>query len=131
MFAETIGAFDDVVLRVSLDGGLVRATSVIPGAGVAPGRLRGAVMGRVSPSHADSALLGRRGDGPRLTASGDRVEHHVGLEEAFGGGGGAVVRYFDEDGRSETDSLTGGNDEPWFLNEFNGLPLGVAGDGLV
>ena len=131
VFAETVGAFDDVVLRVGPDSGLVCATFVVPSAGIAPGGLRCAVMGRMSPSHADSALLGHRGDGPRLTASRDRVKHHVGLKEALGGGGGAVVGYFNEDSRGEADTLTGGNDESWFLNEFNGLPLGVAGDGLV
>ena len=39
MFAETIGAFDDVVLGVSLDGGFMRATFMISSAGVAPGGL--------------------------------------------------------------------------------------------
>ena len=88
-------------------------------------------MGGVAPSHADSTLLGRRRDGPRLTASRDGVKHHIRLEEAFGGGGGTVVGYFDKDGHGETDSLTGGNDEAWFLHEFDRLPLGVAGDSLV
>ena len=88
-------------------------------------------MGGMTPSHAYSALLGRRGDGPRLTASRNGVKHHIRLEEAFGSGGGTVVGNFDKDGRGETDSLTGGNDEAWFLHEFDRLPLGVAGNGLV
>ena len=45
VFAETVGTFDDVVLGVSLDGGLVCATFVVTGAGVAPGRLGRAGMG--------------------------------------------------------------------------------------
>ena len=88
-------------------------------------------MGGVTPSHAYSTLLGRRRDGPRLTASRNGVKHHICLKEVFGGGGGAVIGHFDEDSRSETDSLTGGNDEAWFLHEFDRLPLRVAGDGLV
>ena len=45
VFAETVGAFRDVVLRVGLDSGLVCATFVIPSAGIAPGGLRCAVVG--------------------------------------------------------------------------------------
>ena len=59
------------------------------------------------------------------------MKHHIGLKEAFGGGGRTVVRYFDEDSHGEADTLTGRDDEAWLLNKFHGLPLGVAGDGLV
>ena len=45
VFTETVGAFDDVVLGVGLDGGLVCATFVVTGAGVTPGGLGRAVMG--------------------------------------------------------------------------------------
>ena len=60
-----------------------------------------------------------------------RVKHHIGLEKAFGSGGGAVVGHFDEDGHGETDTLASRDDETWLLNKFHRLPPGVAGNGLV
>ena len=74
MFAEAVGAFDGVIYRVGRSGGGVRTRFMVAGAHIAPGGLGRAVMGGVSPSHADAALPGRRRDGPRATASRDRVE---------------------------------------------------------
>ena len=59
------------------------------------------------------------------------MERHIGLKESFGSRGGAVVGDFDENGGSEPDGLACRDDEAWLLNEFHGLPLGVAGNGLV
>ena len=53
-------------------------------------------MGRVTPPHANSALLGRYGHGPRAASSRDRVKEDVGLEEAFRIGCRAVVGDLDE-----------------------------------
>ena len=88
-------------------------------------------MGGMPPSHANTTLPGCCGDGPGFAASGNRVERHVGLKEAFSGRGGAVVGDFDEDGSGKPNSLASGDDEARFLNKFHGLPFGVASDGLV
>jgi hypothetical protein len=59
------------------------------------------------------------------------VKHHIGLEEAFGVRGGAVVSDFDEDCGSETDILTGWDNKSRLLDEFRVFPLGMAGDGFM
>ena len=68
MFAEAVGAFDGVIYRVGRSGGGVRTRFMVAGAHIAPGGLGRAVMGGVSPSHADAALPGRRRDGPGFAA---------------------------------------------------------------
>ena len=130
MLAEAVGAFGGGVFRVGRGGGRVRAGFVIPGAHIAPGGFRRAMMGGVPPSHANAALPGCRRDRPGLAAPRNRVERHIGLEESFSGRGGAVVGDFDEDGGGESDGLACRNDETWLLNEFHRLPLGVARNGL-
>ena len=131
MFAEAVGAFDSVVVRVGRGGGGVRARFVVPGAHIAPGGLGRTVMGGVPPSHANAALPSRRGDGPGFAAPRNRVERHIGLEESFSGRGSVVVRDFDENGGGESDGLACRDDETWLLDELHGLPPRVARDGLV
>ena len=43
----------------------------------------------------------------------------------------AIVSDFDENCGSETNILTSRDDKVWLLDEFHGVPLGVASDGLV
>ena len=49
MLAMTVGALDDIVPRVRFSSGGVGRRLVIPGAREAPGRFRGAMVGRVPP----------------------------------------------------------------------------------
>jgi hypothetical protein len=79
MVTQAVRTLDVGVSRVRLDGGLMGASLVVPGARVAPGGLGSAMMGGMSPSKADAALLGCRRDRPRLAATQDRVEQHIGL----------------------------------------------------
>ena len=80
MVAQAVRTLDVGVLRVRLDGGLMGAGLMVPGARVAPGGLGSAMMGGMSPLKADAALLGCRRDRPRLAATRDRVEQHIGLQ---------------------------------------------------
>ena len=59
------------------------------------------------------------------------MKRHIGLKEAFGVRGGAVVGDFDEDCGSKADILTGWDDKSRLLDEFRVFPLGVAGNGFV
>ena len=86
---------------------------------------------RVSPPEANAALLSRYGDRPWLAASRDRVEKDIGLEEAFGGGCGTVVRDFHENCGGKAHLLPSRDDKLRFLNKLNGLPSGVARNSLV
>ncbi|KAF8624954.1 hypothetical protein AX14_011690 [Amanita brunnescens Koide BX004] len=104
---------------------------MIAGASSAPGRLGGAVVSRMAPPEANAALLGRSRDRPGFAASRDRVKRHIGLKEALGVGGGAVIGDFDGYRCSESDSLTSWDNEAWFLYELYVFPLGVGGDSLV
>ena len=59
MFLSAVRALDDVVFSVGTGGSGVHGGFMVAGANRAPGRLRGAVVGRVSPPEANAALLGR------------------------------------------------------------------------
>jgi hypothetical protein len=69
MFAEAVGAFEGVVLRIGHDGGGVCTRFVVPGTHIAPGGFGGAVMGGMPPSHANATLPGCHRDGPGFAAS--------------------------------------------------------------
>ena len=59
------------------------------------------------------------------------MKRHIGLEKAFGVGGGAIIGNLDEYCSGEANSLTGWDNEARLLDEFRVFPLGVAGNGLV
>ena len=89
------------------------------------------MVGRVAPPQANTALLSRHGDGPRLAASRDCVESHISLKESLGSGGAAVISDLGENGGSIADTLTGGDNKARSLDELHVFPFRVARDGLV